>query len=1111
MLRQSKPNSLRHRCLSKGIGWNIVMAAVLLHWGSPPAQSQTTFATITGTVTDSSGAVVPNARIVVKNLATNIETSAASNEAGNYTVPQLKEGTYSLAASAAGFKEFVVQDVVLAARDIRRVDVILEVGAAKTVVEVKGGATVIETETARIADTKDANVLNTLPLNTRSIWAPLALSPTVQQAGFGSSTIRFAGSTSNQSNWAIDGITFSDGVDNTQIGPLANFIEAFEEVKIEMTNNSAEVGTIGQVTIVSKSGTNNFHGSVLEYYSTNAFRARNPFSLTRPTGREHRPGFSAGGPVFIPKLYDGRNKTFFFFTYETARGSKESDVFSAGVAPAAWRKGDFSSLLPDTVIVDPVTKQPFLGNVIPSDRINAVSQKIQDRFFPLPNYGDTSNYTGADNFKQTLLANQYPVVNWSTRIDHHFSNKDWVFGRYTYGLDTWDPYDGPLPTMGNRHWRRHNDAAAVSYTHIFRPSVLNEFRWGFAYNNIPDEGGVNGLSLVKDLGLVGLAPDLPNIPGLFNIDFYESGLAGIWGTSYSNPGYRNHVEDFQDYVSIFRGRHNLKMGVDASRVAWDDYQAHWALFGYAGFSSRFSGFDYADFLLGIPTTSQRAFPPLHLNRNRWQYDFFVADDFKITSKVTVNLGLRYQLHQTWREDHNYISMFDIKSGNIVVPDAALSQISPLFPKGFVGVIGAKAAGVPDKSLLGSDKNNFAPRFGVAYRPWGPETVFRAGYGIFFDVAPEYLAFGGSPFQINELPYTNPETNPDVIFPRVFPSTGGEGPSKVGLPKSVNPGIRIPYSMQYSFTVEHQLGSMGLRASYIGTNTRQGVWGYNYNSPVPDARPFIDKPRPFPQYAAINYYTNGAGHQYNGLTLEARRRMTAGLQFQSSWTWARDIYDLDRDQLAENPFDRHRERAVAPSIATHRFTSNALYELPFGKGRHWGTQAPRSLNWVIGGWAISAVYSLYSGQFLTPQWTGPDPTGTAYTTSSTAPYVTIRPDQIGDPNNGPKTTESWFNPNAFAPPQLGRFGTSAKGVIKGPGVNVFHAGLYKTFPILESGLRARVELTATNVLNHPNWSNPRLNIASWTVGKITGVGGVNGGSTGDLPGPRTLRLGIRVEW
>ncbi|MEK7405127.1 MAG: carboxypeptidase-like regulatory domain-containing protein, partial [Acidobacteriota bacterium] len=579
--------------------------------------SQTTFASITGTVVDASGAAVPNAAVTATSVETNIKFTAQSNAVGNYNIAQLKEGAYTLRAKAPGFKEFVAQNIVLVSRDVRRVDVTLEVGSVETSVEVSAGATLIETETARITDTKTATVLKSLPLNTRGIWAFLALAPNVLQAG-GSSTIRFAGSRSNQAHWAIDGTTMSDGVDETQIGPLANYIESFQEIKIDISNNTAEFGTIGQVTMISKSGANAVHGNVFDYYSTPWFRARNPFALARGAGISHVPGGSVGGPVWLPKIYDGRNRSFFFFSFETSRGSPVSQLLNPTVPTPAWRQGDFSGLLPGVTVNDPQTGQPFPGNRIPANRINPVSQKIQERFYPQPNFGAPNTFA-SQNYREMKIRPRDPSTYWTTRGDHRLSERDSVFGRFTYQRAYNRTYEGNLPTIGRRIQRRDNRAGTISYTHLFRPTLISETRWGFALNNNPVAGPINGPALVKELGLVGLAPDLPDISGILKVNWSGIGLQSITQPDYTRPGYRNHLEEFQEHVSWFRGRHNLKTGFNLTRVEWDSLSANANLFGSVTFSTRFTGggvsgqgHPYADFLLGIPTSSARAFPPVRV-------------------------------------------------------------------------------------------------------------------------------------------------------------------------------------------------------------------------------------------------------------------------------------------------------------------------------------------------------------------------------------------------------------------------------------------------------------------------------------------------------------------
>jgi len=1097
-------------------------AALLLFCAA--ANGQTTFATITGTVTDPTGAVVPGATVTATNTLTNIKTTATSNEAGNYTLSQLKEGTYTVRGEAAGFKSVVVDNVALASRDVRRVDVNLQVGDVATAVEVVGGATLIETETARIGNLKNSEVLNTLPLNTRGLWAYLALAPGVQQQA-GSSVIRFGGSRVNEENWTIDGTTFADGVDNTQTGPLANYIESFQEVKIDLANNSAEFGSMGQVTIVSKSGTNTLHGSLFDYYSTPWFRARDPFATARSTGVYHQPGGSIGGPVLIPKVYDGRNKSFFYFSYETARGSAVSQNLTPTVAPAAWRTGDFSNLA--TALIDPFSGDPFPGNKIPAERINSVSQKIQDKFFPLPNYGDLVNLH-SQNYRELKIRTYDPSTYWTTRIDHKIKDKDLIFGRYTWSRLYNRPWEGNLPTIGLRWQQRDDRAATASWTHTFRPNLLNEFRWGFGLNNNPinydfSKGTTqHGLDMVNELGLLGLAPDLPDINGILNITLRGPTMTGLYQYPWRKQGYRTHTEEFQDHLSWYKGRHNLKFGFNLLRSEYDDFSAGGNLFGNVSFTNRFTGHPYADFLLGIPTTASRDFPPVQIARNRWSYDFYAADDFKISPKLTLIVGLRYELHLNWRENSDRIATFDINSGNIVIPDGASSKVSPIFPKDYVGIVEANSLGLPSRSLIRTDKNNIVPRVGIAYRPWGNETVFRAGWGMFYNVVPFVysLEFGGLPFVLREPSYTNPAANPQVIFPRVFPETGTGGPDTVGIPAAQNPDYRTPYSMQYNFTIERQQWNTGFRVSYIGTAMRKAPWQYNYNSPVPNSEPFINKPRPYPNFPEIWYVTNGAGHQYNGLTVEATRQFHHGLYFQSSWTWARDRYDLDYNWdfggdafISENPFDRKREVGPAADIPTHRWGTNWIYQLPFGRGRRYGSGVSKATNLLIGGWEISGVLSLQTGMFLTPFWTGDDPVGIFYTDSDTPASVTLRPDILKDPNlpSGQQSVNRWFDTTAFAPPQLGQFGTSAKGVIKGPGINVWHVGFHKDF-IFSERMRLRWEMTAINFFNHPNWGNPGTDITDDTgFGVITNAGGVTSGSTGDRATARAFRMGVRFQF
>jgi len=1075
--------------------------------------AQSTFATITGVATDPNGALVPGVEVEVVHLATSYRYTAVTNEAGQYSLPNLREGLYRLRAKRKGFKEFVADRVELSARDLRRVDIPLQLATVETQVEVVASAALIETETARISDVKGRDLLRALPNTYRRSWDFFQLAPNVTRAG-GSWDLRFAGSRRNQGEQTLDGVSVGSGLgtgtSNQQMVWLLERTESIEELRIDTAGNSAEYPAIGQAAFITRSGSNSLHGSALWYYTTPGLQARDPFAAAR-TGRvSHALGFSISGPVWIPKVHRGKDKTFFYFSREWDQNGPARILMTPTVPLEPWRNGDFSGLLPGTVVGDPAAGgTPFAGNLIPASRLNPVALKIQN-LYPLPNYGDPTRLI-SPNHRAVVLSPSFVSPTYVGRLDHRLSERSFLFGRITL-VDNLNSYANrvPLPTLfPQRKEAREVNGLTATHTHSFRPTLLNEFRWGYAKNvlNIKCFGG--GKQLVKDWGLVGLAPDLPDLGGYPSIGWSGISLTGINELADAFPYERNLTFNFHDHVSWFRGRHSLRAGVQFTQRNWTQNSPGFSLFGNITFSNRFTGHPYSDFLLGLPTTGSRSFPPLTDDTHRWSQGYFFQDEFRKSPKITLTFGLRYDYHAPWVQEGDLLAAFDIEAGRIVVPDAALGKVSSLLPRGYVDVVKASTAEYDSRTLLRGDKNNFAPRIGAAWRPLGNNAVFRGSYGIYYDIVPTRAAAAGVPFQIAQPGFTNPADKPTVVLPRVFPAISG-GPATVSLPSGINPNLRIPYSMQYSATVEHQRWSTGFRISYIGTNTRQGVWSYDVNQPIPDTRPYVDKPRRFPSYPGISYLTNGAGHQYHALTLQALSRRSAhGLDFQVYYTLARDIGDLETGEAPENAYDRRREKAVWSDIPTHRFNVNALYALPVGPGKAALGDLGKIAGVALGGWQISAQYAYEGGQFLTPVWQGSDPTGTRYTTSRTPALVSLRPDHLRNANLHHRTVQRWFDVAAFAAPQPGHFGTSAKGVIIGPPVNVFHAALMKNFRFRERGF-VRLAIQSSNVLNHPNWANPNTTItAAGGAAVITATQNVN--TRLDNPGNRLVRLHLRVEF
>ena len=773
-----------------------VLAALYLLLAASAARAQATFGTITGVVTDSTSARIAGVEVVARQVETNYRYTATSNETGAYSLPELREGHYVLTARGQGFKEYTASDITLAARDVRRIDIQLEVGDVRSTIEVSaGGGSVIETETARVADMKTSEVMQDLPSNTRSPTALLTMTSGVFTTSVnGVSTTRYAGSRTGEEGYTLDGIGFGNGIDAGSL-PAASFMESFQEMRVDISNNTADIGTVGQTTLVTKSGGNNLHGSAFDYYKTNGLASRNPFSATKTLAVSHDFGGSIGGPVFLPKLYNGRNRTFFYFSWEGQLGGVNHDLLNPTVAPQSWRNGDFTTA--GVTIYDPTAavKTPFPGNIIPTSRLNPVSQKIQNIFFPLPNQGGPNVYA-ANNYQQVMNRPYDPNTMWTPRIDHRFSDKDAVYFRYTWGRSWGRPYDGNIPTIGQRDLMVDTRHYAFSYTHILKPNLLNEFTVGMVKRPADRYPAPYGNAVDSELGLQGLVAGIPNLHGIPAVSFSNLTMTGL-SVQYTQMIYRSGpVYEFRNVVNYFIGHHSIKVGTNLSRDYWDMSTASPSLFGSLSFSNLFTGFTYADFMLGYTTSSSIAYPPVEAHMRRTNYEFYGTDSFKVSPSLTLDLGLRYEIHTPWSDRDGLISAFGIGgTGSLIVPDAGLKSVSPVMPTSYIKIATTSSQGLPSDAFYHTQYGNLAPRIGAAWRPFGANTVLRAGYGIFFDsvqIAPSYAS---TPFSVSVPTYTNSVSAP-ITLPLVYPLTIGALTS-VSLPRGINPNLKTPYSMQYN--------------------------------------------------------------------------------------------------------------------------------------------------------------------------------------------------------------------------------------------------------------------------------------------------------------------------
>jgi len=1014
----------------------------------PALRAQTLNATLRGTVTDNSGAVVGGAQITLLEPATGQTVRQASSlSSGDFEFDEIKPGTYELRCNATGFKVFVAQNIVLDSGQVRRLDPQLALGQAVEQVTVSAGASVISTESPTISDMFTAKQHDQSPQVTiyPSTWYQLTTLAGVQGGTYPPVA---DGEVQSQQTQTFDGIANDlQGIQNNN----ANF---FEQVSATVFNAPAESPVPVQISQVTKRGQNAFHGKATYRIYDSVFNAAGYFDTGKTPYLQHEWDLEASGPIW-------KDHTFFYGAWFAQRIPLGTFV-TASVPTTPWRNGVFSS-----TIIDPSTGLPFANNTIPANRISSVSTAIQSQYLPAPNVDintPVNNYAFTFPFNSDLYRGDWPIV----RIDHNLTKSNSLFVRW---LMRQTPYvlNNGLPDLIWTRARKHQQWAAGD-TQIFSPTLVNNFRFGYSTDYIIDgqnEAGQtppDGSKVLSSIGLEGSNPGQLTGQGFPEVDI--SGLTSLSDVS-GGVKANNHILTFNDSIDWQLGQHSVKFG--GSIQHYSNFYGVVPNYGTFTFDGSITGNAYADFLLGLPQESQRVNPLGNQSQTLNEYGLYAEDSFKVSRKLTLTYGLRWDLYGTPSSDSHLMYNWDPSTGDVIVDPKALSAVSPLYPSS----ITVKAGDVQAVA----DKSNFAPRIGVAYA-LTDHSVIRGGYGIFtsrFDSSGAFNNFlpinpqlgSTGPFSISEI-YQNvvsPGTTPLLSFPNPYPSSTASAsvPSQSvnGYPRDLSHG----HIHQYSVSYEEEIAHIGLRASYLGSVGTGLNYSVNVNVPHPSTTPFTADSRPYPQFFSTNLLRFDGGTRFNSLQLEAKRRV-GGLTFSGSYSYTESLANyLD----TENPYDVLSHWANDGQTRRNYASANMVWALPFGKGQRYLSDSGNTMDRIVGGWSTSVATFLASGLGFSPAFTGTDP-------SNTGTFGGL-PDLVGNPNSVPggKNYNNWFNTSAFAVPQNGHFGDARPNSLEGQHLYQTHLSLTKSVAITDR-IHFNFMTQMSNLFNHPQFLNPSGNIS-----------------------------------
>ncbi len=1055
-------------------GKQILKLAVLLWLPAlflGPGNAQTT-GTILGQISDPSGGAVVGATVRCKNISTGLVRSASTNTEGGYLLPSLPTGTYEVTAEASGFKLSTQTGISLEVAQNARIDFNLQVGSVNETVNVAAAAVAVDTQSTTIGAVVDNRRVSTIPLNGRNVLALAQLLPGVGTIAVDTAItfnrngprLNISGGRANENSILLDGSAMI-GV-FTNVGQNLPSPDTLQEFRILTNTYSAEYGRAagGVFLAISKSGTNDLHGSAWEYLRNDTLNARNFFAASKPFLRQNQFGVSAGGPVVIPG-YNGRNRTFVFGSYQGLRIRQQS-LITNFPATALEREGDFSAL--GRPIQDPVTGQPFPRNIIPADRIDPLSRRMLSDYLLLPNQADGRSLTLRS---LPTSGNQYAV-----KVDHKLRSSDDLSVRFYQNKDQALNQGGGDAELLSGTSSNLSRSWSVNETHIFSPGLLNEFRSSYTRsegNRFSSPANKSPRELGGKFNQDGSLPLTPSVT-----------VSGRYSISPVFPQHEpDNIIQVGDKVSWIRNRHSIKAGAEVIRLRHLT-RAQFQSSGSFTFNGLFTGNAMADYMLGLPSALFHQ-SILEDDSRSGEYNFFAQDDFKVHRKLTLNFGLRYELRTPWvqRRDHTAV--------------IRLGQQSKIFPTAPPGLVFPGDAGVP-RGLIPTDKNNFAPRFGFAWDPVGNgRTSVRGAYGVFYSYAGAVISA-----VVNQtLPYVLPLSLPT---PPSFsdPYRGRQDPFPyVVNPQNpifiypiqaytISPDYRDGYVQQFNLNVQHQFGSnLVMQAGYVGSVGHKllSVREANAARYVPGATAAnVAQRRPiFPQfYDSISDLHSDTDSNYHSLQVSIDKRFSQGYTVQLAYTFSKSIDNRSGytvDSGVQDPDNLRRDRGLSDFDQRHILALNGIWELPFFAGK-------TPISKILGGWQLAGTLRASSGIPFTVV------SGSDFALVGPGRHVgRQRPDVIGDgkldtsrPHG--ELVARYFNTGAFVrnalPGKEGQYGNSGRNNLIGPGFSQTDLAVLKRFTLPRERL-GRVEFRAEifNLLNRVNFLNPEPTLISPAFGRL----------------------------